>query len=217
MLRLNRVSVLFFSLLSLICMQAGAETIYSTNFSSGLDANWTVSSSNPDIGVIFVGPRGSHAHVLNMDVKGKSSPVSVINSATLSLSVSPHRDFKLSFDHFATEDNADPEDRVKISTDGIVWQTVWQSPLAFTDGMLQVADLDLSAAQNMLARTGLLLIRFQSLNAFQPGHLRTDGRGWSNISVASVPVPEPSSMALLVTGMISAGGLLQRRRTSRRK
>jgi hypothetical protein len=197
------------------CSVGRAETIYSINLSAGLDANWTTASTH-DNGRITVGPRGSHAHVLNMNIKGNSVPLSLVNKATLSLNVLPGRHYNLSFNHFATWDPTDPEDGVKISTNGTDWEWVWQSPISFTDGEMSVSGLDLTPTLASLTHTGMLLIRFQSRNSFVPGNLRSEGRGWNDITLASVPVPEPTTFGLFLTGVASAICTLQRRASRRR-
>ncbi len=220
---------LTFALLAMLSHGVQAGHVVAIDFSGGsLGPEWAPPPhSTHTNGVVRIAERGGRSHVLSMNLKGNSVGISTVNFSTLQVNVNGFEQVKLSFDHHADHDPVTPFSSggfqgfpeatgVAVSSNGIDWVPLWSPDLGHEHGWVSIDNLDVSAliAANpqSLSSTGLLNIRFQHFMKVASGQLRSDGRGWDQISVSMTPIPEPSTGLLVALGVASAIGLRIRRR-----
>ena len=203
---------------------AGAETIYQTDFNSGLDSNWTTRTS-ASLGRVGTKRVDTELSALKFDIKGSSTPVESLNEATLLLDLSSYRDLGFSFDHYVYLDAVDEfngddfvdsqaADGIAVSGDGTTWHPLW-SPSTTGTGWTRgiTIGLDDLVSQKGLS-TSAFQIRFQYFGQVKNGTLRNDGRAFDNVSISGTPstvgvVPAPSAAMLAFIGLC-CGGVMYR-------
>jgi hypothetical protein len=229
MIRLSR-----FALLIAVSVVMGpgvstGTTLYHTDFvtESGVVAgSWSKGSTSLN-GVVDVADLYGYQNFLRMHTKTPQGPS--LNYATLELSTSGYSDLRLKFDHFINYDQVDyfsassyigldNADGVAISFQNDEWHPVWSPPhlanLRVGGRFWQYnVEVDIGSLLSSLgANPGQLKIRFQQFDKYE--RLNADGRGWDNVEVTAVPVPEPTSVVLAISGV---AGLLGVRRLRRAK